>query len=180
MRRYKFAKCAHDRKWALVRWRMGVKIIMLLWYQKGARQESDYTTLNPYLIADSEVHGANMGPIWGRQDPGGPHVGPMNFAFLGQLRDLIGSHLKIFRAERLRYALHSIFITNESAMTDNTLGWKWYYNCLWNAFLIFSPRLSVNTLRPRQIGAICQTTFSSAFYWMKSFELLINFTEVCS
>ena len=29
---------------------------------------------------DSKVHGANMGPIWGRQDPGGPHVGPMNLA----------------------------------------------------------------------------------------------------
>ena len=29
---------------------------------------------------DSKVHGANMGPIWGRHDPGGPHVGPMNFA----------------------------------------------------------------------------------------------------
>ena len=29
---------------------------------------------------DSKVHGANMGLIWGRQDPGGPHVGPMNFA----------------------------------------------------------------------------------------------------
>ena len=29
---------------------------------------------------DNKVHGANMGPIWGRQDPGGPHVGPMNFA----------------------------------------------------------------------------------------------------
>ena len=29
---------------------------------------------------DSKVHGANMGPIWGRQDQGGPHVGPMNFA----------------------------------------------------------------------------------------------------
>ena len=27
---------------------------------------------------DSKVRGANMGPIWGRQDPGGPHVGPMN------------------------------------------------------------------------------------------------------
>ena len=25
---------------------------------------------------DSKVHGANMGPIWGRQDPGGRHVGP--------------------------------------------------------------------------------------------------------
>ena len=29
---------------------------------------------------DSKVHGANMGPNWGRQDPGGPHVGPMNLA----------------------------------------------------------------------------------------------------
>ena len=29
---------------------------------------------------DSKVHGTNMGPIWGRQDPGGPDVGPMNFA----------------------------------------------------------------------------------------------------
>ena len=27
---------------------------------------------------DSKVYGANMGPIWGRQDPGGPHVGSMN------------------------------------------------------------------------------------------------------
>ena len=29
---------------------------------------------------DSKVHGGNMGPIWGRQDPGGPHVGPVNFS----------------------------------------------------------------------------------------------------
>ena len=29
---------------------------------------------------DSKIHGANMGPIWGRQDPGGPHVDPMNLA----------------------------------------------------------------------------------------------------
>ena len=28
----------------------------------------------------SKFHGANMGPLWGRQDPGGSHVGPMNFA----------------------------------------------------------------------------------------------------
>ena len=34
----------------------------------------------PHHVSDSKVHGANMGPIWGRQDPGGPHVGPMNFA----------------------------------------------------------------------------------------------------
>ena len=34
------------------------------------------TGINP----DSKVHGANMGPIWGRQDPGEPHVGHMKFA----------------------------------------------------------------------------------------------------
>ena len=32
------------------------------------------------MVPDSKVHGANMRPIWGREDPGGPHVGPMNFA----------------------------------------------------------------------------------------------------
>ena len=32
------------------------------------------------VIPDGKVHWANMGPIWVRQDPGGPHVGPMNFA----------------------------------------------------------------------------------------------------
>ena len=32
-----------------------------------------------YVFPDSKVHEANMGPIWGRQDPGGPHIGPMNF-----------------------------------------------------------------------------------------------------
>ena len=30
-------------------------------------------------VPDSKIHGANMGPIWGQQDPGGPHVGPINF-----------------------------------------------------------------------------------------------------
>ena len=39
--------------------------------------------LLPYLLVkapqnypDSKVHGANMGPIWGRQDPGGPMLPP--------------------------------------------------------------------------------------------------------
>ena len=27
-----------------------------------------------------------MGPIWGRQDPGGPHVGPLNFAIWDALQ----------------------------------------------------------------------------------------------
>ena len=35
---------------------------------------------NRIIYPDSKFHGANMGPIWGQQDPGRPHVGPMNFA----------------------------------------------------------------------------------------------------
>ena len=35
-------------------------------------------TLDP--LPDSKVHVANMGPIWGGHAPGGPRVGPMNFA----------------------------------------------------------------------------------------------------
>ena len=35
-----------------------------------------YQWLNP----GSKVHGANVGPTWGRQDQGGPHVGHMSFA----------------------------------------------------------------------------------------------------
>ena len=34
-------------------------------------------------IPDCKVHGANVGPIWGRQDPGGPRVGYMNFVIGG-------------------------------------------------------------------------------------------------
>ena len=36
---------------------------------------------------DSKAHGANMGTTWGRQDPGGPHVGHVNHA----IRDCIDS-----------------------------------------------------------------------------------------
>ena len=53
--------------------------------------EADYPRSKQYLaflvkcssandVLDSKVYGTDMGPIWGRQDTGGPHVGPMNFA----------------------------------------------------------------------------------------------------
>ena len=34
-------------------------------------------------VPDSKVHGACMWLSWGRQDPGDPHVGPMNLAIMG-------------------------------------------------------------------------------------------------
>ena len=38
------------------------------------------TAYGDILVIYIEVHGANMGPIWGRQDPFVPYIGPMNFA----------------------------------------------------------------------------------------------------
>ena len=31
-------------------------------------------------VSDSKIHGVNMEPVWGRQDPGGPHVDIISFA----------------------------------------------------------------------------------------------------
>ena len=45
---------------------------------------------------DNKVHGANMGPIWGRQDPGGPHVGPMNFAIWESLSEYWITNIPVF------------------------------------------------------------------------------------
>ena len=44
------------------------------------------------LHPDNKVHGANMGLIWGRQDPGGPHVGPVNLAIWVSLNILANKH----------------------------------------------------------------------------------------
>ena len=45
------------------------------------------TSMNSLVqrVTDSKVHGANMEPTWGRQEPGGPHIGHMNFAIWGGL-----------------------------------------------------------------------------------------------
>ena len=39
-----------------------------------------FDDISAIAILESKARGANMRPIWGRQDPGGPHVGTMNFA----------------------------------------------------------------------------------------------------
>ena len=39
---------------------------------------------------ESEVQGADMGPIWGRQDPGGLHFDPMNLAIWARLLTYFG------------------------------------------------------------------------------------------
>ena len=39
-------------------------------------EETHHTKKKHIYYPDSKVHGANMGPIWARQDPGGPHFVP--------------------------------------------------------------------------------------------------------
>ena len=42
------------------------------------------------FLPDIKVYGANTGPTWGRQDPGGPHVGAMNFAIWDYIHGFSG------------------------------------------------------------------------------------------
>ena len=58
------------------------------------------TCIHKTGIPDSKVHGANMGPIWGRQDPRGPHVGPMNLA----MWDCLGV---IFKGDKITYSIET-------------------------------------------------------------------------
>ena len=73
---------------------------------------------------DSKVHGDNMGPIWGPQDPSGPHVGPMDFAIwdcniwsygtYGDLNTIESSQLYVIQDEWviLRYFALSLGSSN--------------------------------------------------------------------
>ena len=51
-----------------------------LYTKEQAVRTMEQSACGQQCVPDSKVHGANMGPIWGRQDPGGLYVGPMNLA----------------------------------------------------------------------------------------------------
>ena len=51
-------------------------------------------SMQGHVIED--VHGDNMGPIWGRQDPAGPHVGPMNFAIYVSIIEMFFIYIKYY------------------------------------------------------------------------------------
>ena len=60
-----------------------------------------------YHVPNSKVHGANMGPIWGQQDPVGSHVGPMNFGIWGHIRN------KIISSRHPSWLLTNMMLPNE-------------------------------------------------------------------
>ena len=69
---------------------------------------------NENIIPDSKVHGANMGPTWGRKDPGGPHVLHMNLA-MGDVLCWHSTKLIIINFPRILQAVvirgHTLFIS---------------------------------------------------------------------
>ena len=77
--------------WLLMAWRLfGARTSASIMVTDAGRCVSESPSLmsrSELMVhacpSDSKVHGVNMGPIWGQQDPGGPHVGPMNFDIWG-------------------------------------------------------------------------------------------------
>ena len=69
-----------------------------------------------------------------------------------------------FGGNLMKNTYHLLFYSIEMAISG--LWHKTYYK-------------RFNSLRPRQMDAISQTTFSNAFSWMKMFEFLFKFTGVC-
>ena len=54
---------------------------------------------------NSKVHGAHMGPIWGQQDPSGPHVGPMNLAIWDLGLTNVGTLVEIVARNGIEYEI---------------------------------------------------------------------------
>ena len=104
------------------------------WHQDGMGQSAYIrnTQRNVNSSPDSKAHGANMGPIWGRQDPGGPHVGPMNFAIWVhslQDRDNRGTVLKF--KYLIAITMYDAELTNIHTVTEKQ---HWHTILDWTPF----------------------------------------------
>ena len=84
---------------------------------------SRYQNYSKYFLVDfpdSKVHEANMGPIWGRQDPDGPYVGPMNFAIWVTISHKVsGAHFELYMP--MQWGLISFVLETAILYTKITL-----------------------------------------------------------
>ena len=98
------------------------KIRITIWAHKGH-------------YPDSKIHGANMGPTWGRQDPGGPHVRPMNFAIW----------VYILPSSATLSVLCNYFTENLKCHDRTALYFRmsYNYNRIWYTFKTYFPRIHI-------------------------------------
>ena len=90
-------------------------------------QHFAFIAVQLYAIPFSKVHGAYMGPTWGRQDPGGPHFGPMILAIWDIM--LLRTICYESRAGTAKLASPHTF-TEKMGRTSKTVYNLWYQQCL--------------------------------------------------
>ena len=131
---------------------------------------------------DNKVHGANMGPTWDRQDPGGPHVGHINL--------VIGVYLATFSMSATlgiavrpiwqRGALKSHFVIIKHAcvfvycepnidihFSTNISKAKYHRQCLETTFLASVSPFAWRRIILPSAGTSCIliSTFNLVFLW---------------
>ena len=87
---YERTSSSLTKRWGLF-WTLKLRIESICHISSVGYEEDKFKTLiktskSVCIVPDSKVHGANMGPIWGQQDPCRPHVCPMSFAIWGRMR----------------------------------------------------------------------------------------------
>ena len=71
--------------------------------------------------AASKVQGGKMGHIWGRQDPAGPHVGPMNFVIWDVLLIIIHD-LRLWQWQYI--GTFGMIWANDWTLWNDVIKWK--------------------------------------------------------
>ena len=80
------------------------------------------------IYPDSKVHRAKMRPTWGRQAPGGPHVGPMNFAIWDNPVALNIHCNRLFAILNLHFFLEISNHVIDLSQNDLITYWNTYYS----------------------------------------------------
>ena len=71
------------------------------------------------IYPDNKLHGANMGPTWGRQDPGGPHLGHMKIAIWVVVEWLDPDECMSFKSTAV-FAVYTITAGFNISLASNT------------------------------------------------------------
>ena len=145
-----------------------------------------YAPLQSISFPDSKYHGADIGPIWGRQDPDGPHVGHMNFAIWVVVRNwkiltlLYWHHHTVCLF--LCVHIHTCMMLFQ--VSDSDIHEALYEH---NEFSVSTPIfhryfLFLSHSDFDKLATILQVVISNTFGWKKKEVLHYywNFNEVCS
>ena len=158
-------------------------IVITVVFTQNKAYPRDFGNIPFRAYPDSRVHGASMGPTWGRQDPGGLHVGPMNFAiWVLRLNDLIYNFDLGFTVHRDSFTAKSLFLYHISYAL---LSWIWWLGDSRRSLArcLYFLRIHRNWFVPEACGQYstdeeCCTWFLSHCYGIYSIKM-INTYAVC-